>query len=49
MDQLDEYIRFNCPGCGRRLKAKAEHVGKKVGMHLRPGDHGDAVARIAWQ
>ena len=30
MDQLDEYIRFNCPGCGRRLKAKAEHVGKKV-------------------
>ena len=27
---MDEFIRFNCPGCGKSVKARPEHAGRRV-------------------
>jgi uncharacterized protein (TIGR03067 family) len=27
---VDDFIRFNCPGCGKSVKARPEHAGRRV-------------------
>lgn len=27
---MDDFIRFNCPGCGKSVKARPEHAGRRV-------------------